>query len=117
MKKKDIILIVSILLVAVLAFIIIHTTKKKGEEVVVKVDNVEIGRYSLSEEGEYILNGGTHILVIDDGEAYLKYASCPDHYCVKQGKISYNNETLTCLPYKLTVTVSNAKQPEAELVS
>lgn len=117
MKKKDIILIVSIVLVAVLAFIIIQTTKKSGEEVVVKIDNVDVAHYSLDKDAEYVLNGGTHILVIENGKAYLRHASCPDHYCVKQGKISYNNETITCLPYKLTITVSNDKKPEVDLVS
>ena len=34
-----------------------------------------------------------------------------------QGKISKNGETITCLPYKLTVTVTGGENPSVDLVS
>ena len=104
MKKKDIIVIVSILLVALFAFLAVELTKEAGSEVIVKVDGVEV-------------DGGTNILCIKNKEAYLIDAKCPDHLCVKQGKISKNGETITCLPYKLTVTVTGGENPEVDLVS
>lgn len=117
MKKKDIIVIVSILLVALFAFLAVELTKEAGSEVIVKVDGVEVARYSLLVDNEYELNGGTNILCIKNKEAYLIDAKCPDHLCVKQGKISKNGETITCLPYKLTVTVTGGENPEVDLVS
>ena len=117
MKKKDIIVIVSILLVALFAFIAIELTKQEGSEVVVKINGNEIARYSLFIDGEYELNGGTNILCIENNEAYLLDAKCPDHLCVKQGKISKNGETITCLPYKLTITVIGGNDPSVDLVS
>ena len=117
MKKKDILIIVGILVVALICFLVIQLTKKEGNEVVVRVDGVEVATYSLDVDGTYELNGGTNILCIKNGKAYLVDAKCPDHLCVNQGKISFNGETITCLPYKLTITVISDKKPSVELVS
>ena len=116
MKKRDIILIASILVVAIAFFLIVELTKEEGAGVVVKVDGVEVDEYSLSKSGTYPLNGGTNILVIEDGRAYLSDANCPDKLCVHQGKISRTGEVITCLPNKLTVTVFGAEE-SVDLIS
>lgn len=116
MKKRDIILIASILVVAIALFLIVELTKEAGAGVVVKVDGVEVAEYSLSKNGTYPLNGGTNILVIEDGRAYLSDANCPDKLCVHQGKISRTGEVITCLPNKLTVTVFGAEE-SVDLIS
>lgn len=110
MKKRDIILILSVLLIAAALFLVVEMTKKDGAGVVVKVDGKEIAEYSLSENATYELNGGTNILVIENGKAYLSDANCPDKLCVHQGKISRTGEVITCLPNKLTVTVFGAEE-------
>ena len=79
-------------------------------------DGVEIARYSLDDSGRYELNGGTNILVIENGAACLLEADCPDHICVSQGKVRYAGQCITCLPNKLTVTVYGTDQG-VELVS
>ena len=116
MKKRDIILIASILIVAIAFFLIVELTKEEGAGVTVKVDGVKVAEYSLSKNGTYPLNGGTNILVIEDGRAYLTDANCPDKLCVHQGKISRTGETITCLPNKLTVTVFGAEE-SVDLIS
>ena len=116
MKKRDIILIASILVIAIAFFLIVELTKEEGAGVVVKVDGVEVARYSLSKNGTYPLNGGTNILVIENGKAYLSDANCPDKLCVHQGKKSMTGETITCLPNKLTVTVYGTEE-SVDLVS
>ena len=110
MKKRDIILIASILIIAIALFLVVELTKEEGAGVTVKVDGVKVAEYSLAKDGTYPLNGGTNILVIEDGRAYLSDANCPDKLCVHQGKISRTGETITCLPNKLTVTVFGAAE-------
>ena len=110
MKKRDIILILSVLIVAAALFLVVEMTKKDGAGVVIKVDGKEIAEYSLSENATHELNGGTNILVIENGKAYLSDANCPDKLCVHQGKISRTGEVITCLPNKLTVTVFGAEE-------
>lgn len=116
MKKRDIILIASVLIVAIAFFLIVELTKEEGAGVVVKVDGIEVAEYSLFADGTYPLNGGTNILVIENGKAYLTDANCPDKLCVHQGKISRTGEVITCLPNKLTVTVYGAEE-SVDLIS
>ena len=117
MKKKDFILIGVIVAVIAIAITVLSLTKKDGDYVVVKVDGNEVATYSLTQDGEYSLNGGTNVLRIENGKAYLVSANCPDHLCVKQGKIDQSGETITCLPNRLTVTVYSQTEGEVELVS
>ena len=116
MKKKDFILIGAIVAVIAIAIMVLTLTKKEGDYVVVRVDGNEVARYSLSQDGEYPLNGGTNVLRIEGGKAYLVSANCPDHLCVKQGKVDQSGETITCLPNRLTVTVYSQTENEVELV-
>ena len=105
MKKRDWILIGSLLALALILLGVFSLLRKGGAWVVIRVDGVETARYSLDQPGEYSLNGGTNVLRIQDGQAWLVSADCPDLLCVKQGKIRYAGQTITCLPNRLTVTV------------
>ena len=115
--KRDIFIIAGILALAVGIFLFIQFNKVPGASVVVKIDGNTVETYPLDKNGIYELNNGTHELHIVNGEAYLTEASCPDHVCINQGKIAYNGETITCLPYRLTITVSSDKAPSVELIS
>ena len=115
MKKRDFILIGAIIVIIAISIAVITLTKKDGAYVIVRVDGDQVAKYSLSVDGEYELNGGTNVLRIKDGMAYLTSASCPDHLCVKQGKIDQTGETITCLPNRLTVTVYGAGKSSVEL--
>ncbi len=116
MKKKDFILISIVLVVILASFLVINLLKEDGAYVIVRVDGQEVARYSLAEDGQYELNGGTNVLRIEDGKAYLTDANCPDHLCVNQGKIDQTGETITCLPNRLTVTVYGTEKADVELV-
>ncbi len=117
MKKEDFILIGIIVAVIAITIAVLGLTKKTGDYVIVRINGNEVAKYSLSQDGEYSLNGGTNVLRIENGKAYLVSANCPDHLCVKQGKVDQSGETITCLPNRLTVTVFSAEEGEVELVS
>lgn len=113
--RRDVIFIAALLIISALLFIFLHHNEV-GAGVVVRVEGNEIARYSLSENGTYPLNGGTNILVIENGEAYLSDADCPDKLCVRQGSVKYTGECITCLPNKLTVTVFGAEDSGIDAV-
>ena len=108
MKIRDIILIASILVIALTALLFVELGKEDGARVIIAVEGQEIATYSLFDNGDYSLNGGTNFLHIENGVAWLTDANCPDKLCVHQGKIDKTGEVITCLPNKLTVTVKGA---------
>ena len=108
MKKRDFIFIGILLALSLILLAVIFLTQNDGDYVIVRVDGKEVARYDLKNDGEYPLNGGTNILKIENGEAWMKEANCPQlsgKKCTAQGKISKEGQTITCLPNKLTVTV------------
>ncbi len=107
-KKKllgDLMLILALLFVSLLVFLLVELTRDEGSSVLVTVDGEAVAEYSLFDDGEYSLNDGTNILVISNGCAYLKDASCPDRLCVNQGKISMSGERIVCLPNRVMIEI------------
>ena len=49
------------------------------------------------------VGGGTNVLHIEKGEAWLSAATCPDRLCVKQGKIHRDGESIICLPNQVVI--------------
>lgn len=101
---RDILIIVLILAVC-LAVLFLRAPKKAGQWVVVRIDTAETGRYDLSVNASYELNGGTNTLVIENRQAYISHADCPDKLCVNQGRIWGSGQMIVCLPNRVTVTV------------
>jgi hypothetical protein len=117
-KKKvfaDIILICILLVLALSVFLVVELTRREGAYVVVSIDGGEVCRYSLSEDGEFLLNGGTNTLVISGGKAYISEADCPDGLCVSQGKISRTGQTVVCLPNRVMLRIVGAEEADVEL--
>lgn len=118
-KKRllfDGILIASLLLLAGILYFLFSASGEAGAWAVVRIDGEEAVRYPLSMDGTYPLNGGTNILVIENGDAYLSEADCPDKLCVRQGRIHYTGQVITCLPNRLTVTVEGGESSGVDLV-
>lgn len=109
MNKRGFLLVAGLLAAALVAALVIQLNKKPGAYVVVRIDGRETAQYSLSQSRTVALNGGTNILRIEDGRAWLTEANCPDHICVKMGVIDEVGEVITCLPNRLTVTVYGAE--------
>ena len=122
-KKKyrlDIIFIAAILAVSLIAVGILLLTREEGAEVVVSVGGKEVARYPLNKNGEYSVNGGSNVFVIENGEVYMKTANCHGYQdCVEAGRIKYKNQTIVCLPNKVELRiVGGAEEPSGvEIVS
>lgn len=107
MKKNDLILLCSLLLAALLLFgFFAALYLGKGESVVVRVDGEEYARLPLDEDTELLIEGvgGTNLLIIKDGKAYISEATCPDLVCIHTG---YADElkSIVCLPNRVSVSI------------
>jgi hypothetical protein len=113
----DIIVIAAILLASLALLLVMTLTKEEGSVVVVEIDGATVAIYSLEENGEYSLNGGTNVLVIENGKAYLNYSNCPDHTCERTGKIQYVGQSIICLPNKIAITIKGEAEGGVDFVS
>lgn len=89
---------------------------EEGGYVQVMLDGRLHAEYSLDSDITVSINGaqgqGCNVLVIEDGQAYVKEADCPDRLCVKQKRISKTGESIVCLPHKLVITVVGGEESE-----
>ncbi len=111
--RRDLLLVGILLLAALLLLLLVRENQEaeteSGAAAVVTVDGKEIGRYPLSKNGVFVLNGGSNTLVVENGEAWVSEANCPDKVCMGMGKISRNGEFIACLPNRLLVVVEGGE--------
>jgi len=117
--RNDVILVVCLLVVAAIGILYLFVFRRQGDTVKVTVDGKTYGTYSLSkniiedictgENGEY-----HNVLVIKDGKAYMKNATCPDGICVDHPPIFRDGESIVCLPQRVVITVvsDNSDNPD-----
>ena len=76
------------------------------------------GVYSLSVDGEYTLSSayGENVFVIQNGRVFMKSASCPDKCCTQSGEKSRVNESIVCLPNRVSLTVLGSDTGEVDAV-
>jgi hypothetical protein len=110
MKKADILLIGGIIAFGCILGLVILLTQHEGNIVQVRVDKTIIENLQITDNITYEIkgiNGGTNLLIIQDGEAWVEESSCPDGLCKKMGKISQVGQTIICLPNKVVVEIFN----------
>jgi hypothetical protein len=110
---RDLILVGALLIAALLVLLVIRNRqdRKTGTDAVVTVrtsDGDEV--YPLNKDGVFSLNGGTNTLVIENGEAWVSEANCPDKVCMGMGKISKNGEFIACLPNQVIIVVEGGEE-------
>ena len=104
-----------IVLLAALALVIMLCLDfgvSDGSYACVYVDSEPRGEYPLYEDREIVIegyNGSRNVLVIEDGRAYMKEASCPDRLCMHQGRIDKSGQTIVCLPNRVVIEIKNGE--------
>ena len=104
-----------IVLLAALALVImlcLDFEVSDGSYACVYVDAEPSGEYPLYEDREIVIegyNGSRNVLVIEDGRAYMKEASCPDRLCMHQGRIDKSGQTIVCLPNRVVIEIKNGE--------
>lgn len=110
MGKREIILIAVVLLAAFFLFLYSKSIHQSPAALVeISIDGTVVKTFDLNQDQEYLIEsstGGTNMLIIQDGEAWISEASCPDKVCIRQGKISHDGELIVCLPNLMIVRIS-----------
>lgn len=100
--KRELILVGGILILA-LFFFAANRIFFSGPATVVEVtiDGKLVETLDLNKNQEIVIDSvtsGNNRLVIQDGQAWIADATCPDKICIHQGKISRDGEMIVCLP-------------------
>lgn len=107
LRKADLLLLAAALVFgAVLAAVLL--LRSPGGTVQVRVAGAVTAGYPLDVDASYTItgvNGGTNLLVIEDGAARIEEASCPDGVCVHIGRIRRNGQSIVCLPNQVVVEI------------
>lgn len=119
--RNDIILIVLFFFVAVVIGMFLYGSydSNGNYEMQIILDGELIETYTYSKDDtykEFLIDTG-NVIVLDEGEVYMKSASCPDGLCIKQGKISFSGESIICLPNKLVVKIVDISNYENDKYS
>lgn len=91
----------------------------QGASVAVTRGGQFVAEYPLREDAEIELTwqGHRNLLLIREGAAYMAEANCPDGYCLRQGPVSQDRQTIVCLPARLVVSVRSDEGDELDAVS
>lgn len=113
MKNKTFKYDITILLIIILIIFISFMFQKKTSGTYVKITfhHEEYGIYDLSVDKTININN-ENIVQINDGEVYMKKATCSDQICIQQGHISQSGASIICLPHELIIEI---KGKEGEL--
>lgn len=116
---SDLMLAGGLLLFGLLLCGILLLTSRQGGSVLVRVDGRVTAEYPLNRDTTCVIegvNGGTNLLVIENGTAFVREASCPDGLCVGMGKIRRNGQSIVCLPNRVSVEIAGGDEAEVDAV-
>ena len=117
--RNDVIFISAILLLLLLVGLAILVFRTAGNTVVVTIDGRNYGEYPLNVDREVLIRSslGENLLVIEDGKAFVRSASCPDGICSDHRPIGYNGESIICLPNKVVVKIRTRDQAQPDIIT
>jgi hypothetical protein len=116
--KKDIILLCALAAAGLIIAGAVLLFSQGGSTVAVRVNGSITAQYPLSSstrtelEGE---GGGHNLLVIENGEAWIESADCPDGLCIRTGRISRTGQSIVCLPHKLVVEIQGGEVSQTDI--
>ena len=119
--RNDIILISSLLLILFIVGLCFMFIRGEGNTVTVTVDGNSFGTYRLDENRTVEIRTGDNgenlnVLVIEDGRAYVKTATCPDGICASHRPIYRNGESIVCLPHRVVITTDSVDLDQPDII-
>lgn len=85
--------------------------RPKGDEVEIISDGKVICTIDLGRERDREMTveyeGRENLIVIENGDIYVSRADCPDHICIKTGRLSESGAPIVCLPNHLMIRYKN----------
>lgn len=118
-KKADILLFIIIVVVGLVLSIWCFTAGESGSQVDIAVGGHLYATYDLAKDQVITVNEASHTnkIIIKDGKVSMGFSDCKGQDCVHHQSISKTNETITCLPNKVMVTISGDQEGGYDVIS
>ena len=112
-QKNDILLISAILLAAcfLAVFFFVKEDSTEGAFLEITADGELYGRYPLNEDAVIDING-TNVCEISNGHVSMIEADCADESCVRMKEISFEGESIICLPKRIVLKITGGASAE-----
>lgn len=106
-RKADIVLLIVLLLIGGLFSWLSVRGNVTGSYVQVTVDGKVYGRYNLNRDRTVTIRQHGHMnkFIIKDGHAQMEESSCKNQICVHHKPISRKNESIVCLPNRVSLEI------------
>lgn len=62
-------------------------------------------------------DGAENVIEVKGGRARMLSANCPDGYCVRQGEVRYDGETVICLPHRVVIELSAGEESGLDAIA
>lgn len=112
MNKNDIKLTTILFMIILISIAIINLTKTKGDTAIVYYEDKEILKIDMNIDKEYTVKGylGDVKIEVKDNKLRVLEEISPNHICSKEGYITDSTKSLVCLPNKIIIKITNAKE-------
>ncbi len=120
MKPGDWVVIGAALALSAVVAVLVWTDGERAAGVArVYVDSWLVAELPLDTDGEYVLGEGDwqNTVEISGGRARMSSADCADGYCVRQGWIQYDGETIICLPHRVVIELEAARESGLDAIA
>ena len=85
-------------------------------EATVYHDGVIGERLMLDTDSTVPLLQGKMVLEVSENRIRIKQSDCPRQFCVNQGWVKYDGETIVCVPFKTLIEIQSPAAPMVDAV-
>lgn len=121
--KISIVIVVSILLLSI-ASVILGTIWANQHPLAAEIYQNGVLLYTINlndvtETYEIVITGdnASNTILVEPGVISMADASCPDHICVRTGKINSPLMPITCLPNKVVIKITGNTDNEIDMIT
>lgn len=118
-KNITLIIIAIVLLLALVIYLVSQLVISDSNQIIVLIDGQEYGRYSLHEAQEIRIETeqGYNLLIIENGQAYVKEADCDNQVCVRTQPVRESGGQIICLPHRVVIRLKETEKSEIDAVT
>ena len=105
--RGDIVLIAVLLAVAAAGFVLVPRAAGSGGHAVVEIEGRRELDLPLDRDVTVTVTGpcGESVIVVEDGTVRIGASCCPNHICMRMGRLRFPGEVAVCVPNRLMITV------------